>query len=270
MDVGSSLRSRNARMAETPPKKRGRPPGKGNPVVVRDTKPEDVSTAKMTAARWLRFVTQIAAGVKRGVAEVDIGLSSYTVSMHMATLPKAAEEYKAAQLEWVRRGMDPVVVDGVIELIADGKTLKKACAHFVIEPATFQRWVLYDPLIAERYKEARIIQAESMLDDMIDIADDGQNDTYDDTLRDGSVVTRTNFDVVQRSRLRLEQRRWHTGKMNPDRFGDKVKIDQNVNTTVNHVEQLDAARRRKEEAAKKRMAAAAAAAPPGGESHVTH
>jgi hypothetical protein len=217
-------------------------------VNARPTKGEDVQLGKMTPTRWTQFLQLIAAGCKRGEAEKTIGLSSYVVQVYLIEVAKAKDEYAAAQLEWVRREMDPVAIDGILERIAEGVTVKKAAEEFFLSSSKFHSWVMKDPLIAERYDEARKIQAEVMLDDMLEIADDGANDTYVDSKGN----TRTDYDVVQRSKLRIEQRRWQGSKVNPDRFGDKVKVDQKIETTVNHVEALDSARRRKEDASKKR------------------
>jgi hypothetical protein len=216
--------------------------------LVRDTKAEDVKPGTMTVTKWSKFLQLVAAGCKRAEAEREINLSSYTVQVYLITISKAKDEYAAAQLEWVRREMDPMIIDGMMDRIAEGWTVKRAAQEFLITPAKFHSWVMRDPILAERYDEARRIQSETMMDDMIEIADNGENDTYIDSKGN----KRTDYDVVQRSRLRLEQRRWHGSKMNPDRFGDKIKVDQKVETTVNHVEQLDAARRRKEDASKKR------------------
>jgi hypothetical protein len=214
----------------------------------RTTKASEVAEGKMTVAKWRRFLELIAAGVKRAEAEQSVELSSYTVQVYLITVPRAQDEYRAAQLEWVRREMDPHIIDAVLDAVASGRTVTAACKQNLIDPAKLHSWVMRDPLLQERYDEARKIQAEVMLDEMIEISNDGANDTY----IDARGVARTDFDVVQRSRLRLEQRRWQMSKVNPHRFGDKLAVDQKVETTVNHAETLDAARRRKEEASKRR------------------
>lgn len=229
-------------------------------IQARPTAAKDVAEGKMTPAKWRRFLELIAAGVARAAAERAIELSSYTTQIYLITVAKAKDEYREAQLEWVRREMDPEVIDGVLTAIAEGSTVTAAAAQFMIKPEKFHSWVMRDPLLTERYEEARKIQAEMMLDEMIQISDDGGNDK----IHDDNGRVRVDYDVVQRSRLRLEQRRWHMSKVNPHKFSDKMQIDQKIETTVNHVEKLDAARRRKEEAAKLR------ASKPDGEQHVTH
>ena len=218
-------------------------------VHARPTKAEEVNTGRMTPAKWTKFLTMIAAGCTRAEAEKGVGLSSYTVQIYLIEIPKAKDEYAAAQLEWVRREMDVEAIDAILEQIAEGGRVKAVVEKHFLTTSKFHKWVMRDPLLAERYDEALKIQSENMLDEMLTIADDGSNDTYED---EKTGKKRVDYDVVNRSRLRIEQRRWHGSKVNPDRFGEKVKIDQKIETTVNHVEQLDAARRRKEDASKKR------------------
>lgn len=58
----------------------------------------------------------------------------------------------------------------------------------------------------------------SMAEETIEIADNGTNDTY--TKEDGSEGV--NSDVVQRSRLRVDARKWFLSKMMPKVYGDKI------------------------------------------------
>ena len=79
------------------------------------------------------------------------------------------------------------------------------------------KWVEYDPANAEQYTRAMEARAEGMADEMLDIADFGVNDTYE---KDG--IELTNHDVIARSRLRVDTRRWLLGKLAPKKYGDKV------------------------------------------------
>ena len=60
-----------------------------------------------------------------------------------------------------------------------------------------------------------------MAEEILAIADDGINDTYVDD--DGR--PRVDNDVIQRSRLRVDTRKWLMSKMAPKRFGDKVDVN---------------------------------------------
>jgi hypothetical protein len=53
---------------------------------------------------------------------------------------------------------------------------------------------------------------------LFSIADDGKNDTYEDD--EGR--TRTDHDVIARSRLRVDTRKWYLSKVLPKIYGDRT------------------------------------------------
>ena len=55
---------------------------------------------------------------------------------------------------------------------------------------------------------------------MIDIVDNNTNDV--NVLEDGKEVV--NNDVIQRSRLRYDARKWLVSKLNPKKYGDKIDM----------------------------------------------
>jgi hypothetical protein len=59
-----------------------------------------------------------------------------------------------------------------------------------------------------------------MADDILEIADDGRNDWMEIISKDGdSVGWRVNGEAVQRSKLRVESRKWLMSKMLPKKYG---------------------------------------------------
>ena len=76
------------------------------------------------------------------------------------------------------------------------------------------------PQFSEQYARAREAQADKLAEEALQIADDGRNDTYVDG--DGNVKTDT--EVIQRSKLRVDTRKWLASKMAPKKYGDKVAI----------------------------------------------
>lgn len=98
-------------------------------------------------------------------------------------------------------------------------------------PETFWRWVLEDENLpsgstdkqglSNKLVRARESGIEALLDDIIDIADDGRNDTYMHELESGLEVERTDHDVIQRSRLRVETRIKLAQMLKPKKYGPK-------------------------------------------------
>lgn len=62
-----------------------------------------------------------------------------------------------------------------------------------------------------------------MAEQIIEISDDGTNDTY--VVRDekgNALEERVNHDHIQRSRLRVDARKWLLSKMRPEKYGDRT------------------------------------------------
>lgn len=76
------------------------------------------------------------------------------------------------------------------------------------------------PEFSEQYARAREAQADKLAEEALQISDDGRSDTYVDG--DGNVKTDT--EVIQRSKLRVDTRKWLASKMAPKKYGDKVAI----------------------------------------------
>lgn len=120
----------------------------------------------------------------------------------------------------------PDLEDAICAHIASGKSLRSFCREEGM-PAlpTVIGWVLKDEEFAIKYRKARQAQAEALVDEMVDIADDGSNDWIEAQDREGNVIGyKLNGEHVARSKLRLEQRRWLAQKFWPKVYGDKVAV----------------------------------------------
>lgn len=112
--------------------------------------------------------------------------------------------------------------DEICERLSDGESLRAICSDATMpNKATVFRWLAADTIFSDQYARAREAQAEAMADDILSIADDGRNDTYVD--EDGR--KRTDQDVIARSRLRVDARKWLASKMAPKKYGDKVQTE---------------------------------------------
>ena len=78
---------------------------------------------------------------------------------------------------------------------------------------------------AQQYARARDFGYEIMADEIIEIADDGTNDWMKRQQRNGSIETVTNKDHLERSRQRIDARKWLLSKALPKKYGDKQTID---------------------------------------------
>ena len=76
------------------------------------------------------------------------------------------------------------------------------------------------PAFSEQYARAREAQADKLAEESLQIADDGRSDTY----LDAEGNEKTDNEAIQRSRLRVDTRKWLASKMAPKKYGDKVAI----------------------------------------------
>lgn len=118
----------------------------------------------------------------------------------------------------------------ICSLIAEGQSLTKICKlESMPHISTVMDWLARGtgenkraPYIAfaEQYARAREAQAEFYASEIIDIADDA---TQDELFTDeGKRVCNAEF--VQRSKLRVDARKWIASKLLPKKYGEKAHV----------------------------------------------
>ena len=130
------------------------------------------------------------------------------------------------------------VADDICSLLAQGESLRKICERPGMPSISMVfRWLNERTEFRDQYARAREAQTESMLEDVLMIADSA---TPED---------------VQVAKLRVDARKWAMSKLAPKKYGDKVTqeisgidgtpIQQEVKLdlsglSVNELEQLEA------------------------------
>lgn len=71
---------------------------------------------------------------------------------------------------------------------------------------------------------AREAQADYLADETIEIADNAQNDWMEARESEQSEGWKLNGEHVQRSKLRIDTRRWFASKIAPRKYGEAVKL----------------------------------------------
>lgn len=118
------------------------------------------------------------------------------------------------------------VADKICEALADARSLRSICCDpDMPSQSTVFRWLADERYSSfrERYARAREAQADAIFDEILDIADDGSNDWMERRREDGSTDEVLNHEHIQRSKLRIEARRWMAGKLRPKVYGDKIE-----------------------------------------------
>lgn len=121
------------------------------------------------------------------------------------------------------------IADEICERIAEGESLRRIClSDHLPNRKTIFHWLLNDthPGFCDQYRMARDMQAENFADEMNDIADDGSNDYMENVDDQGAVIGyKLNGEHIQRSRLRIDTRKWIASKLKPKKYGDKIEVE---------------------------------------------
>lgn len=111
--------------------------------------------------------------------------------------------------------------------MAEGRSLRDVCRDPDMPSlATVFRWLADEnkSQFREQYARAREAMADAMADELLEIADDGTNDWTERRRQDGSSETVLNGEHVQRSRLRVDARKWLLSKVAPKKYGEKLEL----------------------------------------------
>lgn len=119
------------------------------------------------------------------------------------------------------------ILEYILEEIATAnlslrKATYRAIGHFKLDGLahnTVLNWIS-DFEMNDHYARARDQRAENIFEEILDIVDCEDHDVVMD--EEGN--PRTNHDVIQRDRLRVDARKWMLGKMQPKKYGEKLDV----------------------------------------------
>ena len=110
-------------------------------------------------------------------------------------------------------GYTDEIADDICERLANGESLRRIClTPNYPRQATVFRWIAANDKFREQYARAREAQADTLADEIIDIAD-GKRAEYEGGEAD-----------VQRDRLAMDARKWVAAKLKPKVYGEKQLI----------------------------------------------
>lgn len=104
------------------------------------------------------------------------------------------------------------------------KGIKQLCKDNPMWPShdTIYRWLAMEKEFSDLYARAKRLQIEIIMDEILEIADDASSDSI--TNKDGRPTV--DHEHINRSRLRIDTRKWLAAKLCPRLYGDK---DEHVN-----------------------------------------
>lgn len=88
--------------------------------------------------------------------------------------------------------------------------------------STVLRWAREMPEFCQQYAKSREDLLEHWAEEITDIADDGSNDWIKRESESGRVEMVLNAEHVNRSRLRVDTRKWLLSKLAPKKYGERV------------------------------------------------
>jgi hypothetical protein len=119
--------------------------------------------------------------------------------------------------------------DTILSRIEEGESLVKICKDKKMpNKVNFYRWIDKDIELRNKYARACEARAEKIFEEIIDIADDSSNDTILGKAKDGSEYEMENKEWVNRSKLKVDARKWVLAKMHPKKYGDKIEVDNKI------------------------------------------
>lgn len=126
------------------------------------------------------------------------------------------------------------VADAICVQIAEGKSLRDICeADGMPSRSAVFRW-LADPereAFRNQYAQAREDQADTIFEEILTIADDARND-WMERRGEEDAGWQANGEHIQRSRLRVDARKWMAGKLRPKVYGDKITQEHTGGLTI--------------------------------------
>ena len=116
------------------------------------------------------------------------------------------------------------IADRICDGLSEGKSLRTVClADDMPDKATVFRWLRTQKEFCDQYTRAKQEGADALADEVQDIADDGRND-WMEIEKNGGLVVVLDREHVERSKLRIETRKWIMAKMKPKKYGDKLDL----------------------------------------------
>lgn len=121
------------------------------------------------------------------------------------------------------------VRDEILERLSEGESLTSICHddHMPSIPSVF-RFLAADGMDQDQFRKsyarARDCQADVMAESILDIADDARNDWMEKKAKDGSTFMAVDHEHIQRSKERIDARKWLAAKLKPKKYGDKTIV----------------------------------------------
>jgi len=121
-------------------------------------------------------------------------------------------------------------------LLVDGTSVNTLCKRDDMPTSsTIFLWLSKHKEFSEKYAEAKEMAAEALAEEIFDIADNGSNDWMESNDNEGSAAYRLNGENIQRSRLRVDTRKWYLSKIVPKKYGDRHHVEHDISDSLSNI-----------------------------------
>ncbi len=129
----------------------------------------------------------------------------------------------ARPIKWTKEKIEGKTAE-IFELMrTEGLSLRKILGRGGMpDYKTFNNWIKEKDQLFQQYARAREERADLIFDEILEIADQSNAD-YAGTRDDGSLII--DGENIQRSKLKIDARKWMLGKMQPKKYGDKSTLE---------------------------------------------
>lgn len=125
--------------------------------------------------------------------------------------------------------------------VSEGESLREICRDEKMPArSSVHKWLLENEKFSDQYAKAYDLHAADKFDEMFEIADDGSNDWMERQNEKGEVIGEMlNHEHVQRSRLRIDTRKWALARMAPKKYGDRIAVAGDEDSPIQHSVSVD-------------------------------
>ena len=116
----------------------------------------------------------------------------------------------------------PELIAELCARISEGRSLRSICKDEDMPGLTAVfRWLGEKEDFQQQYARAREAAADALVEEILDISDDGTNDWMEKHGKD-SAGWIENGEAIGRSKLRVDARKWIASKLKPKKYGEKL------------------------------------------------
>ena len=133
---------------------------------------------------------------------------------------------------WTEEKKEEAIVN-VLEKLSDGASLRSVlntqadCS--LPARSTFNKWLSESEPLQDRYAHACGDRQDLIFEEILEISDNAEQGETIEEDPEGNKIKTVKSDMLGHRKLKIDTRKWMLGKMNPEKYGDRIQQDVNLN-----------------------------------------